>query len=191
MIFFVCFDLMPKDKQTMLKSFQKETYRDILQNLEYLDLSMAAATNFRRKHPEMTNDELNAFMLKNTKAKYKTLKCEPKILKLIRSMHTSTLNSTKYPYVGEERQKKGSKNKVERGAQQLKGGKINADAKDIYDNPRLFVFVAGGLSHHEVVSIANLQKEIPAQIIPGSNQIISVNDYLQQLESLHKKETMV
>ena len=30
MIYFVCFDLMPKDKQTMLKSFQKESYRDIL-----------------------------------------------------------------------------------------------------------------------------------------------------------------
>ena len=71
----------------MLKSFQKESYRDILQNLELLDLSMAMATKFRRKHPEMTSDELNAFQAKNTKAKYKTLKCEPKIMKLIRSMH--------------------------------------------------------------------------------------------------------
>ena len=156
MIYFCCFDLMPKDKQTMLKSFQKESYRDILQNLEYLDLTMASATKFRRKHPELTSDELNAFMLKNTKAKYKMLKCEPKVIKLIRSMHTANLDATKYPYIGDTPQKKRSKNQVARGAQQLKGGKINVDAKDIYDNPRLFVFVAGGLSHHEVVSIANL-----------------------------------
>ena len=71
----------------------------------------------------------------------------------------------------------------------MRGGKT-ADSKDIYDNPRLFVFVAGGLSHHEVVSISNLQSEIPAQIIPGSNQIISCSEYLSQLESLHKKETI-
>ena len=72
----------------------------------------------------------------------------------------------------------------------MKGAKIDSGSGDSYDNPRLFIFVAGGLSHHEVVSIANLQKELPAQIIPGSNQIISANEYLTQLESLHKRETM-
>ena len=116
MIYFVCFDLMPKDKQTMLKSFQKESYRDILQNLELLDLSMAMATKFRRKHPEMTSDELNAFLSKNTKAKYKTLKCEPKIMKLIRSMHSANLDPIKYPYIGDTPQKKRSKNQISRGA---------------------------------------------------------------------------
>ena len=60
----------------------------------------------------------------------------------------------------------------------MRTGKLTAEAKDIYDNPRLFVFVAGGLSHHEVASIANLQNEIPAQIIPGSNEILSCNEYL-------------
>ena len=62
---------------------------------------------------------------------------------------------------------------------------------DIHNNPRIFVFVAGGLSHHEVVNIANLQSEIPAQIIPGSNEIYSVEEYLNQLGSLHKRETLV
>lgn len=61
---------------------------------------------------------------------------------------------------------------------------------DIHNNPRLFLFVSGGLSHHEVVNIANLQQEIPAQIIPGSNEIFSVEEYLSQLSSLHKRETI-
>ena len=43
MIYFVCYDLRSGDKQTMLKSFQKESYREILQNLELLDASKAAA----------------------------------------------------------------------------------------------------------------------------------------------------
>ena len=62
---------------------------------------------------------------------------------------------------------------------------------DIHNNPRLFVYVTGGLSHHEVVNIANLQAEIPAQIIPGSNEIYSVEEYLTQMGSLHKRETLV
>lgn len=49
---------------------------------------------------------------------------------------------------------------------------------DIHANPRLFVYVTGGLSHHEVVNIANLQNQISAQIIPGSNEIYSVEEYL-------------
>ena len=61
---------------------------------------------------------------------------------------------------------------------------------DIHSNPRLFVYVTGGLSHHEVVNIANLQQEIPAQIIPGSNEIVSVEEYLTQLGSLHRREVL-
>lgn len=61
---------------------------------------------------------------------------------------------------------------------------------DIHNNPRLFVYVTGGLSHHEVVNIANLQAELPAQIIPGSNEIFTVEEYLTQLNSLHRTETL-
>jgi hypothetical protein len=65
MIYFACFDLAPKDKNTLLKSFQKEQYREILQNLEFLDASMATATKFKRKHPIMTAAELQEFSLRN------------------------------------------------------------------------------------------------------------------------------
>lgn len=56
---------------------------------------------------------------------------------------------------------------VERGSGK-KGGKDGArkkgasnvgsefDRQDVLENPRIFVFVIGGLSHHEIVSIANL-----------------------------------
>jgi hypothetical protein len=43
----------------------------------------------------------------------------------------------------------------------------------VLDNPRLFVFILGGLSHHEMCSISELQKTLPAQIVPGSNEIIN------------------
>jgi hypothetical protein len=63
------------------------------------------------------------------------------------------------------------------------------DRQDVIDNPRIFVFVIGGLSHHEIVSIANLQETLNAQIIPGGNEIIKPADLMSQLEKLHKKET--
>ena len=57
---------------------------------------------------------------------------------------------------------------------------------DMLENPRIFVYVIGGLSHHEMCSIAELQNKIKAQIVPGSNEIITPNQFLKQLEDLHK-----
>ena len=65
MIYFACFDLAPKDKNTLLKSFQKEQHREIIQNLDFIDASLATATKFRRKHPIMTAAELQDYSLRN------------------------------------------------------------------------------------------------------------------------------
>jgi hypothetical protein len=46
----------------------------------------------------------------------------------------------------------------------------------------------GGLSHHEIVGISNLQNEISAQIVPGSNEIYSSSQFLNQLETLHRPD---
>jgi ribosomal protein S24E len=46
----------------------------------------------------------------------------------------------------------------------------------------------GGLSHHEIVGISNLQTEISAQIVPGSNEIYSSSQFLNQLETLHRPD---
>ena len=55
MIYFACFDLNRKDKDTLLKSISNESYRWILQNLEFLDPDLAAESKkFRRRREEMT-----------------------------------------------------------------------------------------------------------------------------------------
>ena len=60
---------------------------------------------------------------------------------------------------------------------------------DASSNPRIFTFVAGGLSHHEIVSLHTLETELSCQVVSGSNQIISPRDFIAQLEVLHKIET--
>jgi len=53
------------------------------------------------------------------------------------------------------------------GQSQIRGAEGNAKGPrtkfaDFSSNPRLFTFIIGGMSHHEIVSIENLQKELPA-----------------------------
>ena len=65
-------------------------------------------------------------------------------------------------------------------------GKNEAGGESLMDNPRLFVYVIGGLSHHEICSIAELQQKMNAQIVPGTNQIVTPTEFLDQLEKIHK-----
>lgn len=56
MIYFSCYDLNKKDKDTMLKSVDVDLHRLILQNLEYLDQNLAESKKFKRRMEEMTVD---------------------------------------------------------------------------------------------------------------------------------------
>ncbi len=98
-----------------------------------------------------------------------------------------TLEQKDYPYIDKPKQQKKTREVKKKGAANNLGSEF--DNQDLLENPRIFVFVIGGLSHHEIVSIANLQEVFNAQIIPGSNEILNTKEYLQQLEKLHKKET--
>lgn len=61
-----------------------------------------------------------------------------------------------------------------------------ADQASALENPRLFVYVIGGLSHHEICQAAVLQENLNAQIVLGSNEILTPNEFLKNLENLHK-----
>lgn len=84
MIYFSVFDLSAKDKETMLKSLEKDSYREIIRNMEYLDMQIALATKFKRRAPEMSQDEYNQYLKRHSQAKFDVLKCDPKIVKLLK-----------------------------------------------------------------------------------------------------------
>ena len=56
MVYFACFDLAKKDKDTLVRSIENETHRMVLQNMEYLDSELAESKKFRRRLEEMTID---------------------------------------------------------------------------------------------------------------------------------------
>jgi hypothetical protein len=55
MIYFVCYELIKKDRDTLLKSVESETHRSLLSNIELLDSTMENK-RYRRRQEEMTPD---------------------------------------------------------------------------------------------------------------------------------------
>ena len=54
MVYFTVFELSEKDKDTMLKSCGKESFKDTIHNMEYIDPSLGCGDKFKRRLPEMT-----------------------------------------------------------------------------------------------------------------------------------------
>jgi len=78
-------------------------------------------------------------------------------------MHSGKIDEKLYPYFKDK--PKVSTRSAEFSAMQNKsraGASKKNSAFEKAHNPRLFTFVIGGMSHHEVVSISNLQEELPA-----------------------------
>lgn len=180
MIYFACFELAPKDKETMLKSVQKEASRDAMANLVYLDPSLANEKKFKRKHPEMTDSEMNVYLEAHSRAKLDILKCEPRVHKLCSDVIKNKLDEEKFPFMGERPSKKKKEDEETKGF----------DLNDMKNKPKVFVFIAGGLSHHEIVSLERLQISSNTRIVPGADQIYSPSEYLGYLETLAKTETL-
>ncbi len=134
----------------------------------------------------MTPEQVTEYQRKSSQAEYENIRSEPLICELIKQIHDRKIDTGKYPYVVPkvEAVKKGTKAK--KGAKDE--GTNEFERNDVIDNPRIFVFVIGGLSHHEIVSIANLQESLNAQVIPGANEIIKPGELMNQLQKLHKKE---
>ena len=106
MVYFSCFDLAKKDKDTLIRSIENETHRMVLQNLEYLDSEMAESKKFRRRLDEMTAEQFNDYARKLSQSKYDILRAEPKLVKLIRQIHEDSIDIKEYPYIDKPKQAK-------------------------------------------------------------------------------------
>lgn len=100
----------------------------------------------------MTADEFNEYNKNLSKSDYGILRAETTICKLIKLIHDNELSQKDYPFIDNIKMTKIRGNEKKKGAATNEGHY----KKDILENPRIFVFVFGGLSHHEIASISTL-----------------------------------
>lgn len=87
-IYFSCFDLNRKDKDTLLKSVDNESHRLVLENIEYLDPELISdAKKFRRRREELSTEGFNEFNRRLSSSEYEILRTEPRICSLIKQVH--------------------------------------------------------------------------------------------------------
>jgi hypothetical protein len=166
MIYFRCFEFSKNDRSTLLKSLPQDKHRQIVQNMEYIDESLVdkGSNKFKRRIKEQSKEDHIEYQRLRAQSEYDVLRMEPVLCTLLKQMHNSSLDTSEYPYVEEPKstKKKDKEQKLIKGAIDNRHDSLKKDGGSYLENPRLFAFVLGGLSHHEMCSISELQKNLKA-----------------------------
>ena len=178
--YLVCYELSPKDRN-MITSIQDDNYEQILENLPYVFPEFEQGTKLKRRAPVMTESEFSVYRKKQDKVKFLILRSTPEIVKIAVDASNDDFDTERFDFIGDPPEES---KKVKKQKQQKKG----KDISEILNNPRIILFVIGGLSHHEIVSLNKIQQEgnIQCQIIAGSTSIMKPSEMLEYLKDIHK-----
>lgn len=142
----------------MLKSLSDENHRTICKNLEYLAgfLVTDDSSKFRRRFNPHSKERDVEYRRQGAASKWNILRTEPELCTLLKAMHNGTVDHKLYPYVEQPKEQKSKKDDIKKAQKGAKLLTATADAASALENPRLFVYTIGGLSHHEICQAAVL-----------------------------------
>jgi hypothetical protein len=180
-LYLTWYELADKDRYNMITSIQNDSYEQILENLPFVFPEFEEGKKLQRRIPKITDSEFSAYRKKLEDSKHDILKSTPKISRIAIDTSNNQLSEEEFPFVGDipEEAKKAKKGRF---------AKRNNDISDIMQNPRIIIFVIGGICHHELVNLHKIQEEglVQCQIISGSTNIMRPNEFLNMLKDVHK-----
>lgn len=180
--YLICYELAEKDRYNMVTSIQNDAFEQILENLPYVFPQYDEGKKLQRRVPKMEEADFSVYRKKIDESSYDILRSTPKLSKIAIDAYNEELDSDAFPFIGDVPD--GGKRKGKMGKQRRR----DRDISDILQNPRVILFVIGGLSHHEIVNLHKLQDEgtVQCQIIAGSTSITRPNEFLNMLKDVQK-----
>lgn len=166
----------------MITSIQNDAFEAILENLPYVFPEFEEGKNLRRRAAQISDTEFSAYRKKLDESSYDILRSTPKLSKVAIDSFNDELSEVDFPFLGDAPEI--SKKARRKGKQR----RDNNDISSILSNPRIILFVIGGLSHHEIVSLQRIQEEgiVQCQIIAGSTNINRPNEFLNMMKDIQK-----
>lgn len=190
LIYLACYEVSEKDINSLLSTLSDE-FQSACQNIQHI-IGASSSGLIRRRAPVLDDDEFRDYSDQLASTEYEILKTTPAIAKIAKMASENNLDEGIFPYIGEQpdSMNKFGTSKID-GRSKFKGrarwrGKNKKDASAI-DN-KLIIFVIGGLSHHEIVSLNKMQEEneINCTIVPGGNLIFTPKEFLGQIQKITK-----
>ena len=137
----------------MITSIQDDAYEAILENLPYVLPEFEDGKKLQRRIPQISEGDFSAYRKQLDESNYDILRSTPKISRIAIDAHNDELSEESFPFIGDVPKK------MKKSRKKQKARKEDKDIASILQNPRVILFVIGGLSHHEIVNLQKIQEE--------------------------------
>jgi syntaxin-binding protein 1 len=178
-----------KDIDTLSKSLSEDN-KDIIDKMVWLGLGnkMVDSKKPQRSSPKLSQEDFQLFKEFSEKSKGFVPRYLPRLARMVIEASKKELSSTEFPFAGEPPEDYGKKAMPKSLGISLKKGKAGVavmseekSSGDIYAQPRIILYVIGGICHQEITSILRLQqtKHINCPITLGGDCILTPRIFLK------------
>ncbi len=190
------YDVPKREAESLAKSFKDEKNKDVfLSKIVWLGYRWPGSDMKKpqRRSPKIKHDEFEMARQKSEESKMAEIMFMPRVAKIAMEASKKTLSTDEFPFVGEVPEEYGKKKVPKSIGTSIKRGKPAVSifseergSEDLWQQPRIILFVIGGLSHQETSALFKLQqsKYINCPLTVGSDCIITPKDYLDSLKRI-------
>jgi len=190
------YDVPKKEADSLAKEFTNPKYKEILfSKLVWLGHKWPGSDvkKPQRKEPKMKREDFEIYKQRADQSKMSEIMHIPKVAKVTMESYKKTLSTDEFPFVGEIPEGYGKKQIPKAAGISIKKGKpamsiFNEEkgSEDMWSQPRLIVFVIGGIAYQEITSLFKLQqsKKINCPLTVGGDCIVTPQEFIDSMDKI-------
>lgn len=189
LLYLVNFTVPKKDAEFFVKGFTSQTYRDIvLSKLEVLGQGWPGpeVKKPQRKELKMKREDFELYKERAGKSQVAEIMYLPKVAKAALEASQRTLSAAEFPFLGEVPAGYGKSQAAKSKGffKKARMGLVEEDKEnEVWSQPRIVLFVIGGVSHQEITALFKLQKsgKINCPLTIGSDCIVTPKSFVESI----------
>jgi len=193
LLYLANYEVPKKDAKQLEDKFTNEKYKKILRKVELLGYKTSDTSHPRRRTPKIDTIDFEAFKQRMEQSQMASTMYIPKVAKVAMEASRKSLPLSEFPFIGDAPKDYVMKKEVKTSGTSIKKGVLttslyNSDknSEEFWLQPRIIVFVVGGISYQELTMLFKMQQErkINCPLTVGSNCIIDPKAYISSFDTL-------
>jgi len=190
LLYLINFSVPKREAEFLAKNLTNQSYKDIiLSKLETLGQNWRGpeVRNPQRKELKMKREDFELYKERREKSQVTEIMYLPKIAKVALETSQKKLSTAEFPFLGESPIGYGKSQPTKTKGFLVKKARMELIEKDkdneMWSQPRIILFVIGGISHQEITALFKLQRDgkINNPLTVGSDCIITPKSFIDSI----------
>lgn len=195
LLYLANYEVPRKDIEQFAERLKDEKHRDILWKVCQLDCRPSDSSYPRRRTPRVDTADFEVFRQRVEQSQMASVMYVPKMAKVAVQAAGKALSLSEFPFLSDVPKNYGRKEAPKAAGMSIKKGVLTTSlfsneksSEEFWSQPRLIIFVIGGISYQELTVLFRLQQErkINCPLTVGSECIVDPKGYIASFDSLER-----